>query len=78
MFARFASRLALVVATLALAACAVPGTQAPGAMEVRQGKIVRTNSGVLVSVTQAANPGLRVGQRVYIEGSGEGARVMAQ
>ena len=40
--------------------------------------IVRTNSGVLVSVTQAANPGLRVHQRVYIEGSGEGARVMAQ
>lgn len=148
MFAKFASRLALVVATLALAACAAPGTQAPGAMEVRQGKIeqitpiqlqnnhhagigaviggvaglgvgsligggtgrdvamvlgtvggalagnevqkkyekpvpgqqiiVRTNSGVLVSVTQPANPGLRTGQRVYIEGSGEGARVMPQ
>jgi len=40
--------------------------------------IVRTNSGVLVSVSQPTTPGLRVGQRVYIEGSGEGARVMPQ
>mgnify|MGYP003583843582 CR=1 FL=1 len=40
--------------------------------------IVRTGSGVLVSVTQPVTQGLRVGQRVYIEGSGEGARVMPQ
>ncbi|MDM0105451.1 hypothetical protein QTH97_10940 [Variovorax sp. J22R24] len=40
--------------------------------------IVRTKSGVLVTVTQPINPGLRVGQRVYIEGSGEGARVLPQ
>jgi outer membrane lipoprotein SlyB len=40
--------------------------------------IVRTKSGVLVTVTQPVNPGLRVGQRVYIEGAGEGARVLAQ
>lgn len=40
--------------------------------------IVRTGSGVLVAVTQPVVPGLRVGQRVYIEGTGEGARVMAQ
>ncbi|RZL88884.1 MAG: glycine zipper 2TM domain-containing protein [Variovorax sp.] len=40
--------------------------------------IVRTGSGVLVSVTQPVSPGLRVGQRVYIEGSGEGARVLPQ
>lgn len=40
--------------------------------------VVRTNSGVLVSVTQPVSPGLRVGQRVYIEGSGEGARVLPQ
>ena len=40
--------------------------------------IVRTTSGVLVSVTQPINTGLRVGQRVYIEGSGEGARVIPQ
>jgi outer membrane lipoprotein SlyB len=40
--------------------------------------IVRTNSGVLVSVTQPVNPSLFKGQRVYIEGSGEGARVLPQ
>ena len=38
--------------------------------------IVRTSNGVLVSVTQPANPNLRQGQRVYIEGSGEDARVV--
>jgi outer membrane lipoprotein SlyB len=40
--------------------------------------IVRTTSGVLVSVTQPTNPELRQGQRVYIEGSGEDARVIAR
>jgi outer membrane lipoprotein SlyB len=40
--------------------------------------IVRTSSGVLVSVTQPGISGLRNGQRVYIEGSGDGARVIAQ
>ncbi|MEJ8848537.1 glycine zipper 2TM domain-containing protein [Variovorax rhizosphaerae] len=40
--------------------------------------IVRTASGVLVSVSQPVNPNLRVGQRVYIEGNGEGARVIPQ
>ena len=40
--------------------------------------IVRNSSGVLVSVTQPAGAGLRVGQRVYNEGSGEGARVVPQ
>jgi outer membrane lipoprotein SlyB len=40
--------------------------------------VVRTKSGVLVSVIQPVGPGLRVGQRVYIEGSGESARVLAQ
>ncbi len=40
--------------------------------------IVRTSSGVLVAITQPVNPGLRVGQRVYIEGNGDGARVMPQ
>ena len=38
--------------------------------------IVRTSTGVLVSVTQPTNPNLRQGQRVYIEGSGEDARVV--
>jgi outer membrane lipoprotein SlyB len=40
--------------------------------------IVRLKSGVLVAVTQPANPNLRPGQRVYIEGNGEGARVVPQ
>lgn len=39
---------------------------------------VRTNSGVLVEVTQPVMPGLQVGQRVFIQGSGEGARVVPQ
>jgi outer membrane lipoprotein SlyB len=37
--------------------------------------IVRTKSGVLVAVTQPYGPNLFVGQKVYIQGSGEGARV---
>ena len=40
--------------------------------------IVRTTNGVLVSVTQPANVNLRQGQKVYIEGSGEDARVVAR
>lgn len=38
---------------------------------------VRTSGGVLVSVTQATSV-LRVGQKVYIEGAGTEARVVAQ
>jgi outer membrane lipoprotein SlyB len=37
---------------------------------------VRTDSGVLVEVTQPAVPGLRLGQRVVIQGNGEAARVV--
>jgi outer membrane lipoprotein SlyB len=40
--------------------------------------IVRVRSGVLVQVTQPAGPTMVVGERVYIEGSGEGARVVPQ
>ena len=40
--------------------------------------IVRTSNGVLVAVTQPVTEGLRVGQRVYIEGNGDGARVRPQ
>lgn len=40
--------------------------------------IVRLSSGVLVQITQPVGPALRVGQRVYIEGSGESARVVPQ
>ena len=38
--------------------------------------IVRLKSGVLVMVTQPTNPGLRPGQAVYVEGNGDGARVI--
>ncbi len=40
--------------------------------------IVRVKSGVLVAVTQPVDTRLRTGQRVYIEGAGEGARVIPQ
>jgi outer membrane lipoprotein SlyB len=40
--------------------------------------IVRSYRDVLVSVTQPANPELRVGQKVFIEGRGDGARVVPQ
>ena len=40
--------------------------------------IVRLKSGVLVQITQPSNPNLQVGQRVYIEGHGEAARVVPQ
>jgi outer membrane lipoprotein SlyB len=39
---------------------------------------VRTNSGVLVEVTQPVTPGLQIGQRVFIQGAGETARVVPQ
>jgi outer membrane lipoprotein SlyB len=38
--------------------------------------IVRTTNGVLVSVTQPVNSALHHGQKVYVEGSGENARVV--
>ena len=38
--------------------------------------IVRVTSGVLVMVTQPVDSRLRPGQAVYIEGSGDGARVI--
>lgn len=40
--------------------------------------IVRLTNGVLVSVTQPANPNLAKGQKVYLEGSGEAARAVPQ
>ncbi len=46
--------------------------------ESAQQVIVRVKSGVLVSITQPVDARLRVGQRVYIEGNGENARVVPQ
>ena len=40
--------------------------------------IVRTSSGVLVAVTQPLGPNLYVGQKVYLQGNGEGTRVTPQ
>ena len=40
--------------------------------------IVRTNSGVLVAITQPVGQPLFVGQRVFIQGYGEGAMVTPQ
>lgn len=40
--------------------------------------VVRTDTGVLVTITQPANPALAVGQQVRIEGSGEDARVIVR
>ena len=40
--------------------------------------IVRVKSGVLVAITQPADSRLKTGQKVYIEGSGEHARVVPQ
>lgn len=40
--------------------------------------IVRVRSGVLVSVTQPINPALSKGMNVYIEGTGNDARVVPQ
>jgi outer membrane lipoprotein SlyB len=40
--------------------------------------IVRVQSGVLVSVTQPINPSLSKGMKVYIDGSGNEARVVPQ
>ena len=46
--------------------------------EPGQQVIVRLRSGVLVQITQPLNSTLQVGQRVYIEGHGEDARVVPQ
>jgi outer membrane lipoprotein SlyB len=40
--------------------------------------IVRTQSGVLVQVTQPINPALTKGLKVYVEGTGNDARVVPQ
>ena len=69
---------------VAMIAGAIGGALAGNEIQKRNEKpvaaqqiIVRMKSGVLVEVTQPVNPALRVGQEVYIEGSGESARVLA-
>ena len=40
--------------------------------------VVRASNGVLISVTQPVNPNLRKGQKVYVEGNGQDARVIVR
>lgn len=70
---------------VAMIAGAVGGALAGNEVQKRRDRpvpgqqvIVRTTDGALVAVTQPEGPSLRVGQRVYIEGNGEGARVVPQ
>ncbi len=70
---------------VAMVAGAIGGAVAGNEIEKRydqpvpgQQVIVRTGNGVLVSITQPLNPNLFQGQRVYIEGYGEGARVVSR
>jgi len=46
--------------------------------ESAQQVIVRVRNGVLVAITQPVDTRLKIGQRVYVEGNGEGARVVPQ
>ena len=70
---------------VAMVAGAIGGTMAGAEIANRaaqsmpgQEVFVRTDSGVLVEVTQPVVPGLRVGQRVFIQGNGHQARVIPQ
>jgi len=70
---------------VAMVAGAIGGALAGNEIQKKQDQptpaqqiIVRTTSGVLVAVTQPTTPGLFVGQRVYIQGNGEGSRVTPQ
>jgi outer membrane lipoprotein SlyB len=71
---------------VAMLAGAIGGAFAGNAVEKKkydqpqqaQQIIVRANSGVLVSITQPINPQLNTGMKVYIEGSGNEARVVPQ
>jgi len=70
---------------VAMVAGAIGGTMAGAEVANRaaqpmpgQEVFVRTDSGVLVEVTQPVTPGLRVGQRVFIQGNGDAARVVPQ
>lgn len=67
---------------VAMVAGAVGGALAGNEIQKRHAQpiegqqiFVRMKSGVLVEVTQPVNPNLRVGQEVFIQGSGESAVV---
>jgi outer membrane lipoprotein SlyB len=54
------------------------GNKVQNNMEKRPGQqiTVRLDNGASVGITQPADPGLKVGDRVRIDGGGEGARVV--
>ncbi len=68
---------------VAMVAGAVGGALAGNEIQKREAQplagqqiFVRMKSGVIVEVTQPVNPSLRVGQEVFIQGSGESAVVV--
>lgn len=70
--------VAMVVGTLGGALLGNEVQQKRDQPQSAQQVIVRVRSGVLVAITQPVDARLKVGQRVYIEGNGEGARVVPQ
>jgi outer membrane lipoprotein SlyB len=68
--------------TVATVAGAVAGGYAGSAVQAKTEKkpgqqvTVRLDNGATVGITQPADPGLKVGDRVRIDGSGEDARVV--
>ena len=70
--------VAMVVGTIGGALAGNEAQRRHDQPQSAQQVIVRVRSGVLVAITQPVDSRLRVGQRVYIEGNGEGARVVPQ
>jgi outer membrane lipoprotein SlyB len=74
-----------LIGGVAMVAGAIGGAMAGNEVQKRHAQpiegqqiIVRTSSGVLVAVTQPVGPNLFVGQKVFIQGKGEEARVTPQ
>ena len=68
--------IATVAGTLGGAYVGNKVQQKNAAPQAGQHIVVALTNGVAVSVTQPADPALKVGDNVYIEGNGEGARVV--
>jgi outer membrane lipoprotein SlyB len=70
--------VAMVVGTIGGALLGNDVQQRRDQPQPAQQVIVRLGNGVLVAITQPVDERLRAGQRVYVEGNGEGARVVPQ
>ncbi len=70
--------VAMVVGTIGGALAGNHVQQRYDQPQAAQQVIVRLKSGVLVAITQPVDSRLYRGQRVYVEGSGDGARVLPQ